>query len=352
MELSELNLGKALLFLFSAVGVLNTFFLTLYFLFFVKNRSLHNRFLAALLFVIGLRETKSLLALFLGSGSELLGFLGQSVDTLIGPFLYLYLSSYVTNSQPKRYQWIAHTLPYLTLMLVAFLFIKNNNQPYFNYSTEIGGTIYIQWITYIILSIHSIKQVVNKLFTVQKLEKKELWMITLVGSVFIIWLAYVLTHYGKYVLGGVSISVVMYISIILWFYRRKPAFYETQPKYGSKKVPNEEAKRILTKLDAFMNDSKAYIDPAIKLGDTANQLNISSHLLSQVLNDNLQRSFNQYINQFRIQAATEMIKKNHHITLEAIGIDSGFKSKSAFYSAFKNIHGQTPAQFRKAHLSN
>jgi AraC-like DNA-binding protein len=75
-------------------------------------------------------------------------------------------------------------------------------------------------------------------------------------------------------------------------------------------------------------------------------------VLSQVLNDNLKKNFKQYINLLRIQAATEMIKKKHHITLEAIGMDSGFKSKSAFYEAFKSIQGQTPAKFRKGSLSN
>ncbi|TRX47046.1 helix-turn-helix domain-containing protein [Fulvivirga sp. M361] len=352
MELSEVSYDKALLFLFSAIGALNTFFLTFYFLFFVKSRGLHIKFLASLLFVIGLREGKSVLILFLENGIEIISFFGQSVDTLIGPFLFLYVSTCTSGSQSKGYRWIAHTLPYLSLMVAVFLFIKYKSLSYFNYTTPIGGIIYIQWITYIILAARRIMRAIRKLFNRQKLEKNELWMVTLVGSVFVIWLAYLLTHFGNFILGGVSISVVLYLSIIFGFYGRRSDFYEAQPKYGSKKIPDEEARRILSELNTLMVDHKLHIDPTIKLADIASKLNISTHRLSQILNDNLQSSFNHYINQFRIQAATEMIKKNHSITLEAIGVDCGFKSKSAFYAAFKSIHQQTPAQFRKAHLSN
>lgn len=351
MELSELDLGKTLLFFFSAIGVLNTFFLALYFTLFIKNGRLHNRFLAALLIVIGLRETKSVLVLFLEQ-DEFLAFFGQLADTLIGPFLYLYVTTYTSEKVTKRHHWITHTLTYVVLMVGIFHLIAHNHQPYTNYSSEIGGIIYIQWITYISLSMLNIKEVIKELFNGRKLQKKELWLVTIVGSVFVIWLAYLLTHYGNYVLGGVSVSAVLYLSMILWLYGRKSEFYEVQPKYENKKITDDEAKRILAKLNDLMVAEEQYIDADVKLADIAAKLDISTHLISQILNDNLQINFKHYINRFRIQAATQMIKKNHQITLEAIGIDSGFKSKSSFYSAFKSIQGETPAQYRKKHISN
>ncbi|MEO1053732.1 MAG: helix-turn-helix domain-containing protein [Bacteroidota bacterium] len=352
MELGELRLDKVLLFFFSAIGVINTFFLTLYFSLFVRNRSSHNRILAALLFVIGLRETKSVLVLFSGYHVQYLGFFGQTVSILIGPLLYLYVTQHITNSQPKRQKWASHTLPYLVLIAIAFYLIKLSGQPYTNCSSEIGGIIFVQWFVYIGLSLKAIKGILKKLYKRKKLEKNEFWVVTLIGCVFIIWLAYLVTHYGNYILGGVSISAVLYLSLILWLYGRRSAFFETPPKYENKKINDEEARQLLARLNTLMVDEELFLNPNVKLGEVATRLDVSQHLLSQVLNDNLKINFNHYVNQFRIQAATEMIKSNHHITLEAIGTDSGFKSKSTFYAAFKSIQGQTPAQFRKVHIPN
>ena len=352
MELSELGLDKILLFFFSSIGVLNTFFLAMYFSLFVKHRSVYHYLLAGLLIVIGLREVKSVLVLFYGNHLSHLGFFGQSADVLIGPLLYLFVKAYTSRKPISGRQLLIHVFLYLLLMMGVFGLIFLAKQQYTSYTKEIGGIIYIQWITYILLSAKIIQQEIRKLFTGQPLEKKEWWLLTIVGAVAIIWLAYVLTHYGNYVLGGVSISAVLYLSLILWLHGRKSEFHETAPKYANKKIADDEVKQLDTKLRKLMAEQTPYFNPELKLGDVATELNVSPHQLSQVLNDNLKTNFNQFVNQFRVQAATEMISTKPHITLEAIGLESGFKSKSAFYAAFKAIHNQTPAQFKRTDQSN
>jgi AraC-like DNA-binding protein len=91
-----------------------------------------------------------------------------------------------------------------------------------------------------------------------------------------------------------------------------------------------------------------YKDPNLKLNDLARGINISSHLLSQLLNDNLGKSFNTYINEYRIREACKLIEINHHLTFEAIGYEVGFNSKSTFYTAFKKIKDTTPALFKES----
>ena len=161
-----------------------------------------------------------------------------------------------------------------------------------------------------------------------------------------------MTHYGNFVLGGVSISVVLYLSVFLWLFGRKNDLNEIKPKYQNKKVPTDEANKILSELNNIMQKDKLYLNPELKSAQIAEKLDISVHLLSQLLNDNLQINFNQFINTFRIEAAKKMIETNDQITLEAIGVECGFKSKSSFYTAFKSALGQTPAQYRKAWLKN
>jgi YesN/AraC family two-component response regulator len=96
-----------------------------------------------------------------------------------------------------------------------------------------------------------------------------------------------------------------------------------------------------------METEALYQNPDIKLKDLADKLNVSTHFLSQLLNDNLGQSFAQYINTLRVEESKDLIKNNHHFTLEAIGFEAGFSSKSSFYSTFKKITGVTPAMYKR-----
>jgi len=51
------------------------------------------------------------------------------------------------------------------------------------------------------------------------------------------------------------------------------------------------------------------------------------------------------VNLFRIEAAKKLLQANSKLTIEAIGQECGFKSKSSFYSAFKKRTGTTPSKF-------
>jgi AraC-like DNA-binding protein len=59
-------------------------------------------------------------------------------------------------------------------------------------------------------------------------------------------------------------------------------------------------------------------------------------------------NFNEWVNNYRVDKALEILqdKKNDHFSIEGVGIDSGFKSRSAMYTAFKKKTGQSPGNFR------
>jgi AraC-like DNA-binding protein len=79
----------------------------------------------------------------------------------------------------------------------------------------------------------------------------------------------------------------------------------------------------------------------------ARKINISGHQLSQLLNDNLGKSFAAYINEYRIDRACELIANDRGIKLEEIGYEVGFNSKSTFYTAFKKHRGTTPSLYKE-----
>jgi AraC-like DNA-binding protein len=100
-----------------------------------------------------------------------------------------------------------------------------------------------------------------------------------------------------------------------------------------------------------MKQHKPYLNPELSLQMLANQLDIPPHYLSQVINEQLGQNFFDFINSHRIEEVKARLldPQYTHLTILAIAFDSGFNSKSAFNSAFKNQTGLTPSQFRTQH---
>ncbi len=93
-----------------------------------------------------------------------------------------------------------------------------------------------------------------------------------------------------------------------------------------------------------------YCNSDISLKDVAQNLDVSPNLISKLINSETGMNFNDYINQKRVGVAKARLldAKYSNLTVEAIGNTVGFKSKSAFYTAFKKHVGQSPSAFAKA----
>ena len=112
----------------------------------------------------------------------------------------------------------------------------------------------------------------------------------------------------------------------------------------------EELKQIyLKKLNAIVESEKPYLDSKLRITDLAKKLEIPVNHLSKIINEEYEKNFFQYINDFRIKHAQEMLKDKSYqnYTLVAIALESGFNSKSSFNSLFKQHSGYTPSEFRK-----
>ena len=74
-------------------------------------------------------------------------------------------------------------------------------------------------------------------------------------------------------------------------------------------------------------------------------LETNDKYLSEVINDEFGQNFNNYMNEFRVNHAIELLSsgEKRHFTIDAISKMSGFHSKSTFNSAFKRMTGVTPS---------
>ncbi len=82
-------------------------------------------------------------------------------------------------------------------------------------------------------------------------------------------------------------------------------------------------------------------------------IDIHPKRISKAINYKTNKNFNNYINTFRINEAKKMLTDDNfnYLSIEGIGYEAGFKSKSAFYNSFKEITGLTPSKLRQATMS-
>jgi AraC-like DNA-binding protein len=109
-------------------------------------------------------------------------------------------------------------------------------------------------------------------------------------------------------------------------------------------------KALLTNLKQLMADEKLYLDPDLSLPKLAEHLGTSVNHLSQAINSGLEMTFFDYINQYRVNEAMDILRNGNQRfpAILDVALSVGFNSTSTFYTAFKKINGHSPAKFRRA----
>ncbi|MDX1405605.1 MAG: helix-turn-helix domain-containing protein [Woeseiaceae bacterium] len=120
-------------------------------------------------------------------------------------------------------------------------------------------------------------------------------------------------------------------------------------KYAKSGLSDEQMHCYKAQLVAIMQSQKLYLNPDLTLPRLAKSVNCSVNHLSQVLNSGFGMSFFDYLNQFRIDHAKQLLARrdDRKSAILNIAFAVGFNSNSAFYAAFKKRVGQTPAQYRR-----
>ena len=103
------------------------------------------------------------------------------------------------------------------------------------------------------------------------------------------------------------------------------------------------------KLETLCINERIYLDNTLDRVKVAEKLGISPNYISQLVNTITGDNFSTYINRYRVEAVKAMITDAEfdNYSLLAIGLESGFSSKTTFYTAFKKLTGMTPNMYRK-----
>ena len=123
-------------------------------------------------------------------------------------------------------------------------------------------------------------------------------------------------------------------------------------KYAHSALKEAHAQQLLEKLRLLMQNEKLYLNPALKIQEVANKMGISTHHLSQLLNEQAQQNYAVFINAYRVEEAAKKLQNPQyaHEKIIAIAYDVGFNTKASFNAHFKKQTGLSPSAYRQQFL--
>lgn len=357
-----MSIGQQILFFVSLLGAFNGLVLTVYLFTGKKVRSVATFFLGLLLLALCIRVTHAVLLYFNTDLPRTYCQIGLSACFLIGPSLYYFSRAQLSpiTQIPVSWKW-SWGIQFGFIVLAGFLF-PFQTAPWV-WNKVLTPIIYAQWITYIVatgfLFKHTIRSWFHRPSSLEAAEK--CWLLVYAGNSFILF-TYLLVLTGVVqnicMSGPISFSFFLYLTVFFFGFGphkemvAPPVETDKPGKSEKRKIAENDAQTWIEKLERAIVDKDLYKDPNLKLSDLAQKINITTHQLSQLLNDNLGKSFSTYINEYRIREACKLITTNDRLTFEAIGYEVGYNSKSTFYTAFKKVTDTTPALFKESMIKN
>ena len=122
-------------------------------------------------------------------------------------------------------------------------------------------------------------------------------------------------------------------------------------KYKNSTLDDQDKQRLLTRIIDVLETSDEIYQPDFSVERLAVLTDSKYKYVSQVIHEHADQNFNTFLNQYRIREACKRIGDHEHyghLTIAAISQSVGFKSRSAFVTAFKRITGLTPSEYMRA----
>ncbi|HMV44521.1 MAG TPA: helix-turn-helix domain-containing protein [Leptospiraceae bacterium] len=151
---------------------------------------------------------------------------------------------------------------------------------------------------------------------------------------------------------GVCILTITIILIYV-FNTKYPRFFISlqndikQKKYETTLLTEVNVDVVCKRLDELMEENKIYRDEELRLNSLAEELSLTPHQLSRILNETYKKNFNEFINGYRIKEAEQILLSDPKRSILSIAYEVGFNSKGTFNSHFLKITGLRPSEYRE-----
>lgn len=289
----------------------------------------------------------------------------------LGPLIYFYVLKITRPEYKLSSTDLLHFIPLLLQQVIFVLEIGQsistgaatyNTQVFRQTSPILNMAAFISVIAYLYISFRLIESYYRQLKfnnVNDRCRNQMRWLHRLIkafGFLWLLWLPYIAIDYFyfHYQL-GIHAYYPLYLllaGMMIWIaatVHSKPGSPVTVPTMSvSKPVTPAALRQKGNWLKKVIEDKRYYQDPELSLSSLAEKLNLSTHELSRIINIALKKSFNDFINEYRVLDATRKMADPayNHVTLLGIAYESGFNAQSTFSRIFKQATGRTPLEYK------
>ncbi|MBR8839524.1 MAG: helix-turn-helix transcriptional regulator [Stigonema ocellatum SAG 48.90 = DSM 106950] len=174
-----------------------------------------------------------------------------------------------------------------------------------------------------------------------------IWLIHLVPYIIPTLRGPLLDTFGWYPV-YVPLAVLIYwLGLKGYLYARNSPVEVVPYKINATSLPAEIVEKAIGLLTNAMQTDKLYLDPELTVDKVGRHVRLPAKTISFVLNQYHQKSFNTFINEYRIEAVKHRLANpaSDYLTLTGIAFECGFNSQATFQRAFKQIVGVSPKEY-------
>ncbi|MBP1224956.1 helix-turn-helix domain-containing protein [Flavobacterium sp. 1355] len=232
---------------------------------------------------------------------------------------------------------------YVFYIVSVFLILKKYKEIYLENYTNPGTSTY-KWLfqmTCVFLAAHSVVALKN-IIRYSGFREVFLWANVLVGTIALFITCWFIMKALKHpeLFRGVNSKLKL----------TKDILPEVEEKPESANEQNDLIRRQITELKYYMTEKEPFLDPSLTIQELSNQINIPVRDLSILINHHIDQHFFDFVNEYRIQKAMNILKdqSKSQLTVLEILYEVGFNSKSSFNTSFKKYTNLTPTAYRNS----
>lgn len=290
------------------------------------------------------------------------------------PVLYFYVLSVCYSDFKLKAKHLLHAIPFViaNLVMIPRFYAVNTESKYalFENYNRIWEIIYIHisielqfiiYIAFIFVILNRYRKIYQQNFS-DTSSKAFDWLFQFTLASAIIHSVVLVKNILKYTDRGETFdSVQLLVSVlalivICWYVFKALKYPElfngvdskTQLVTTSIDKKTDISSEEINQLTSYMESNKPYLNPSLSIRNLAEELNMNSRDLSILINQNLNQHFFDFVNEYRIKEAMNILRNptKKDVTILEILYEVGFNSKSSFNTAFKKHTGKTPTEFR------